>query len=139
MKASARKVKPPKSGDSIRYKDKKAVEKAKMDAEVDTTGSENADEPSTVLEVEGQQVIGEEAIGILEQPLQVSGKKPKRHHKRPKRGVPKNYPFDASLLLEANPPYALGETLVDSVHLYQMGKKDETGAYIVLEEIKLFD
>lgn len=139
MKASARKSFPQKQGRrqqpvDVRFRDKQA------DKDTTTSESEDSEVPNPILEAEGEALVGEKAIGTLE-----SGIKPKsggifkppskRHRKR----VPKNYPFDASLVLNANPPYALGETSIDSIHLYQMGKKDRQGAYVVLEEIRLFD
>lgn len=121
--------------------------KADKDDDRDTTTSESEAEmeaSNPVLEAEGVSIIGEQAINTLDSrtraaPSDSSDKPMADKKRRPRRGAPKNHPFDASLVLNAEPPYALGETLIDSIHLYQMGKKDHTGSYIVLEAIKLFD
>lgn len=140
MKASARKRFPEKQARKVKESDaRKRTDKAD-DGETTSTESNDGEGPNSMVKVDGEAVVGEGAIGAL-QGIQSrkstihSSPNGKRHRKR----VPKNHPFDASLVLNANPPYALGETLLDSIHLYQMGKKDETGAYIILEEIKLFD
>lgn len=138
MKASARKTFPNKQAHAKITTDKLPdYTKTGNDPDSWSDGTEAA---NPVLEAEGEALIGERAMNTVEHsPSTSHAVKPKRHGKRPRKGVPKNYPFDASLVLNADPPYALGEADIDSIHLYQMGKKDETGAYIVLEQIRLFD
>lgn len=135
MKASARKSYPNKQG-----RGRVAEEKQKKRRDSTASVSDGAEEPILKAGDGGQDLIGEGAIGSLRSPAKAANDVEKKtNHKRHRKGVTKNYPFDASLLLNADPPYALGETMIDSIHLYQMGKKDNAGAYIVLSEIKLFD
>lgn len=147
MKASARKNMPTKQvkqreGDRPNVRQKQ-IPRNRDDEDTTASESDSIEAPNPVLEAEGDLLIGEQAIGSLQLPKPDSKPEPKpipnRHKRKPYRGVPKNHPFDASLVLNANPPYALGETYIDRIHLHQMGKKDETGAYVILEEIKLFD
>lgn len=145
MKASARKNWPRKQvrPTELPDKERKSTRRQEDAKEADTTPDSDFDgteAPNPVLEAAGVGIIGEQAIGSLQSKPQVPDtNKSKRKHKGHRKGVPKNYPFDASIVLDADPPHSLGETLIDSIHLYQMGKKDASGAYIILEEIKLFD
>lgn len=146
MKASARKNIPSKEArhspaQSRETKSKHTKSKADDD-NTTTSESEEMEASNSVLEAEGEMIIGEQAINTLDSRRQVAPQAPRSNRnnnkRRPPRGPPKNYPFDASLVLNADPPYALGKTSIDSIHLYQMGKKDKAGCYISLEAIQLF-
>lgn len=62
----------------------------------------------------------------------------KRKNNRSRSRFPKKIPFDASLLLDAQPPHSLGVSAFDRIQLCQMGRLDSEGRYEVLEEIRLF-
>lgn len=140
MKASARKTFPKKHTRSGSISNLKSDKMKTVDKDTTSSESDGIEAPNPVLEAEGEALVGENAIGTIQSSARSQTVPvPDRNHRRHRKRVPKNHPFDASLVLNASPPYALGETLIDSIHLYQMGKKDETGAYVMLEEIKLFD
>lgn len=147
MKASARKNIPPKeSRKPVSQSENSASQQNASKAENDdttTSESEEVEASNPAFEVSGEIIIGEQAINTLDSRQRAPPAAPQTNRnnnkRRPPRGPQKNYPFDASLVLNAEPPYALGETSIDRIHLYQMGKKDSSGSYITLESIKLFD